>query len=143
MTRLLLSVVLQSPRGRTGRRDPDTGRNFFTGHLEINVGRADWVPVPSPRLENSLSQGVEWKTLISAYMTAMPFNGVPCCVAEHSTSGGPVSRTSVRPARTANVGAAAKAIQSETPSMTVWQLARQVLLLLDLKPQSSLTVLSS
>jgi hypothetical protein len=71
---------------------------------------------PQPRpLESSLSQGAEWKALISKYIGTMPPNSEAPCVAEQSISGMPLPTILVSSAITAKVGAAARHSQSAAP----------------------------
>jgi hypothetical protein len=59
------------------------------------------------RLEISLSQGGEWKALISRYMTVIPFIGDAPCIGMQNISGWP-SKKAVQTAMMAKVGVAAR-----------------------------------
>jgi hypothetical protein len=67
---------------------------------------------PARRPEISLSQGAEWKALISQYIATIPLSGDAACAAEHIISGEPRPSTLESSAKNANVGAAAKDSQS-------------------------------
>jgi hypothetical protein len=62
---------------------------------------------PVRRLEISLSQGAEWKALISRYIETIPLSGDGSCVAEQSATDGPPP-TPASSAMIAKVGAAAR-----------------------------------
>jgi hypothetical protein len=70
------------------------------------------------RPEISLSQGAEWKALISPYIGTMPVIADASPADEQSMSGGP-PRTPVSSAMVAKVGAAAKDSQSVAPNAAV------------------------
>jgi hypothetical protein len=70
---------------------------------------------PVRRPEISLSQGAEWKVLISQYIATIPLSGDAACAAEHIISGEPPPGTLDNSAKIAKVGAAAKDSQSAAP----------------------------
>jgi hypothetical protein len=63
---------------------------------------------PRRRLKTSLSQGVEWKALISTYIGIMPPRTVALCPARQSMSAWLSPKMLVTSATTAKVGAAAR-----------------------------------
>src|SRR5262245_10239735 len=67
---------------------------------------------PFRRLEDSFSQGAEWKALISKYIGIIPLSGDVCSAAEHNISCGLPPRTPVSAAMNAKVGVAASDSQS-------------------------------
>jgi hypothetical protein len=67
------------------------------------------------RQEMSLSQGTEWKALISMYIKVIPFSGDTSCAPMHDIACAPLPRGPVSNAMTAKVGAAARHTQLLAP----------------------------
>jgi hypothetical protein len=74
----------------------------------------------------SLSQGAEWKALISKYIGLIPLSDDPLCAAEQNISGEPSARTPVINAMIAKAGEAARHSQSAAPKATAPPLRAQV-----------------
>src|SRR5262245_22496786 len=103
--RILKSRLEKVSPSKASELDPDVGRQARRAAFR--------------RLEKSLSQGAEWKALISRYITTIPFSGKACCVAEQSISDGPPSMPAVSSAITAKVGGPARDRRSIAPMVAV------------------------
>jgi hypothetical protein len=77
---------------------------------------------PFRRLKTSLSQGAEWKALISKYIGTIPLSG-DACAAEQSISGVPPLRTPVSSAIIAKLGAAERHSQWAAPRAAALRLS--------------------
>jgi hypothetical protein len=84
------------------------------------TGRTIGYRVPLRWPETSLSQGAEWKALISKYIGTIPLSGDAACPAEQSILIEPPPRTPVSKAMIAKVGAAARHSQSARPEAAAW-----------------------
>ena len=103
-------------RMRKHFRDHDVlNVEFHCGPSRVWLIRSTSGARPFRRPEISLSQGAEWKALISKYIGSIPLSGDAFCAAEQSVSGGPSPTTPVSSAMVAKVGAAARHSQSAAP----------------------------